>query len=326
MAKPLISIIIPAYNRADLIVETLDSVSKQSFQDWECLVVDDGSEDDTVHVVQQFMENDKRFRFFKRPDEFKNGGSGAKNYGIQQSEGKYLMFLDSDDLYDVNFVEEQVKKISGEPETTICFSKYYTFRQDVSDAKKENPRFFRDFPDVNDYVKYYCLNGYAFYTACLIAAKTLVEKAGGWNEDLTINDDGEFLINVALTAKKILFTENATVYYRVNPSGKMLYEYPEKADHILDSLKLISNHIMSRADFENKPAYCATLFVHLKFLYPDNKEVWQKADQEIEHLGGKHFYIHDDALFNSIWKVFGLSSAFLYRRIRNYSRKHLKTA
>ena len=153
MAKPLISIIIPAYNRADLIVETLDSVSKQSFQDWECLVVDDGSEDDTVHVVQQFMENDKRFRFFKRPDEFKNGGSGAKNYGIQQSEGKYLMFLDSDDLYDVNFVEEQVKKISGKPETTICFSKYYTFRQDVSDAKKENPGFFRDFPDVNDYVK-----------------------------------------------------------------------------------------------------------------------------------------------------------------------------
>ena len=81
---------------------------------------------------------------------------------------------------------------------------------------------------------------------------------------------------------------------------------------------------LGRTDFPEKSAYCATLFVHLKFLYPDNKEVWEKTDEEIKHLGGKHFYIHDDVLFNFVWKTVGLKAAFFYRRVKNYTRKHLK--
>ena len=324
MSNPLVSIIIPTYNRADLISETLDSVLYQSVQDWECIIVDDGSEDETFNVVQQYALKDKRFRLYSRPDEFKSGGSGAKNYGIEVSKSNYIMFLDSDDLYDENFVGEQIKKISGEPETTICFSKYYTFHSNISKAKTGYAEYYRDFLNPDDYVKYYCLHGYAFYTACLIASRTLIEQVGGWNEELTINDDGEFLINVALASKKILFTKNAVVYYRVNPSGKMLLEYPEKADHIIDSLKSITKHILARSDFVDKEKYCASLFVHLKFLYPNDHSVWKKTDQEITQLGGKFYYFHDERFFNHIWKITGLRSAFFYRRVRNFIKKHLK--
>jgi glycosyltransferase involved in cell wall biosynthesis len=98
MDNPLVSIIIPAYNRADLIGETLDSVLAQTYLNWECILVDDGSTDDTKAVVKQYVDKDARFILVERPNEHKPGGNGARNYGFNISKGKYIQWFDSDDL------------------------------------------------------------------------------------------------------------------------------------------------------------------------------------------------------------------------------------
>ncbi|WP_417559195.1 glycosyltransferase family 2 protein [Mesoflavibacter zeaxanthinifaciens] len=96
--NPLVSIIIPTYNRAHLIGETLDSVFAQTYQDWECIVVDDGSTDDTAAVMMAYIAKDSRFQYHHRPKDRLPGGNAARNYGFEVSVGEYIQWFDSDDL------------------------------------------------------------------------------------------------------------------------------------------------------------------------------------------------------------------------------------
>ena len=94
---PLVSVIIPTYNRAPLLKEAISSVRSQTFVDWELIVVDDGSEDDTAEVVLSFSKKDLRIRYFKNA--YQKGPAGARKYGIYLAKGDYIAFLDSDDLW-----------------------------------------------------------------------------------------------------------------------------------------------------------------------------------------------------------------------------------
>ncbi|WP_179315800.1 glycosyltransferase family 2 protein [Winogradskyella undariae] len=105
MTDPLVSIIIPTFNRAHLIGETLDSVLGQTYQNWECIVVDDGSTDATDELLSEYCNRDTRFQYYHRAKSFKAGGNGARNYGLELSKGEYIQWFDSDDLMMPNKIE-----------------------------------------------------------------------------------------------------------------------------------------------------------------------------------------------------------------------------
>lgn len=107
--QPLVSVIIPTYNRAHLIGETLDSVLAQTYQNWECIIVDDGSSDNAEEVVRSYVKKDSRFKYYHRPEEHLSGGNGARNYGFKMSQGEYVNWFDSDDLMVPEKLEEQLK-------------------------------------------------------------------------------------------------------------------------------------------------------------------------------------------------------------------------
>lgn len=98
MNKPLVSIIIPTFNRAHLIGETLDSVLAQTYQNWECIVVDDGSTDGTDALMAEYIAKDYRFQYFHRPKNKLKGANACRNYGFEKSKGVYIQWFDSDDL------------------------------------------------------------------------------------------------------------------------------------------------------------------------------------------------------------------------------------
>jgi glycosyltransferase involved in cell wall biosynthesis len=93
---PLVSVIIPTFNRAELIKDTLRSVEAQSYTNWECLVVDDGSTDNTFEVIQEFVNKDGRFKYLT--NKRTKGAQGARNTGLFESKGEFIQFLDSDDM------------------------------------------------------------------------------------------------------------------------------------------------------------------------------------------------------------------------------------
>lgn len=86
------------YNRVHFIVETLQTIINQSFVDWECLIIDDGGADDTIGVISPILDQDQRFLFYKRPDSYKKGLPGCRNYGLDLAKGEFVIFFDDDDI------------------------------------------------------------------------------------------------------------------------------------------------------------------------------------------------------------------------------------
>lgn len=97
MKQPLISIIIPTYKRVNLLIKTLESIILQSYSNWECLIIDDGSEKNEFEVIKNYIVVDKRFHLYKRPSTLPKGPSSCRNYGLLNSKGKYIQFFDDDD-------------------------------------------------------------------------------------------------------------------------------------------------------------------------------------------------------------------------------------
>lgn len=147
----MISILMPIYNRENLIIETLRSIVSQTYQDWECIIVDDGSTDATKKVVTQFIENDARFKLISRPDTYQKGPSSCRNFAFEISQGEYIQFFDSDDIMHKNHLLEKMNKIA-ENDGVICKLKLFegTFDNnlfDFSDQEdlKSSTSFFDDF-------------------------------------------------------------------------------------------------------------------------------------------------------------------------------------
>lgn len=139
--KPLVSIITPSYKSKDTIEQTYNSILSQTFSDWEWIVVDDCSDDGSFEYVQEITKNENRVKLLKAD---KNGGTAiARNIGLKNALGKYITFLDSDDLLDSNYLEEQLKFIKDNG--PIVSSGYRR------KAKKTCTDFF--VPDVVDYKK-----------------------------------------------------------------------------------------------------------------------------------------------------------------------------
>ncbi len=132
MTEPPVSIIIPNYNRADLIRETLDSVLAQSYTNWECLIVDDGSTDNSKEVIQKYVDRDKRFQLHKRPKDRLKGANACRNYGFELSKGEYINWFDSDDLMMPEKLERQIKKLhKSNNDFTICQTKVVDIEKNI---------------------------------------------------------------------------------------------------------------------------------------------------------------------------------------------------
>ena len=106
--QPLVSIIIPTFNRAHLIGETLDSVLAQTYQNWECLVVDDGSTDGTETLLNEYLTKDCRFIFITRPPTCIKGAPTCRNVGFKAAKGEYVWFFDSDDIIPISILQTRI--------------------------------------------------------------------------------------------------------------------------------------------------------------------------------------------------------------------------
>lgn len=124
MQKPLISIIVPCYNQAQYLPETLQSVFEQDYPNWECVIVNDGSPDNTEEVANEWCAKDPRFKYFRK----ENGGlSDARNYGIKHSEGKYILPLDSDDKISKDYTSEAIAVLENDPQVKLVYCRAMLF-------------------------------------------------------------------------------------------------------------------------------------------------------------------------------------------------------
>lgn len=119
---PTVSVITPAWNAAEFLRETIDSVRAQTFTDWELVLVDDGSTDDTVAIVESYRALDPRVRLVRQPN---SGPSTARNHGMRVAVGEFFAFLDSDDTWHPTFLEAQLAVFAQHPETWLVTGNGY---------------------------------------------------------------------------------------------------------------------------------------------------------------------------------------------------------
>ena len=117
---PKISIITPAYNCEKYLSEAVESVLKQTWEDWELLIIDDCSKDKTYECMQKLARQDKRIRVFQ--NEHNSGSAATRNYGVRQATGEWVAFLDSDDLWREEKLEKQMAVIEKNPEASFLFT------------------------------------------------------------------------------------------------------------------------------------------------------------------------------------------------------------
>ncbi|RTZ09443.1 glycosyltransferase family 2 protein [Flavobacterium sp. GSP27] len=118
---PKVSIIMATYNRAEYILESLQSIQAQTFKDWECIIIDDGGTDNTAEILAPILKQNIRFKYFMRTSKYQKGLPGSRNYGLDLAQGDYVIFFDDDDIVHPQNLELCVKELSKQ---NVSFCRY----------------------------------------------------------------------------------------------------------------------------------------------------------------------------------------------------------
>lgn len=205
---PFFSVIIPLYNKAKFIEETLQSVLEQDFLDFEIIIIDDGSTDKSVEIVERF--SDSRISLIKQKN---RGVSVARNNGIAMSKGTYIALIDADDFWYSNHLRELKKQIKLFPDAGLYCNNYEVY---LSGHTKRNAKFNFDYNTecliVKDYFKASIINSVA-WTSAVAFTKTNFDAVGGFDVDLDTSEDLDLWIKLALR-HQISFNPSLTMSYK----------------------------------------------------------------------------------------------------------------
>lgn len=200
--NPKVSIIIPTFNRARLIGETLDSIITQTYKNWECIVVDDRSSDNSIDILKEFSKKDSRIKFFERPNYKTKGANACRNYGYELSEGQYVKWFDSDDIMKPNFIESQVSKlINSSYDFVACLSDTFQERNKIINVNKVNRKI------KHHIITSYLVKNHYFLTGSPLWKKEFLESFSyHFNESLKNCDESDFHFRVIIKNPKYLYT------------------------------------------------------------------------------------------------------------------------
>lgn len=236
MNNPLVSIIIPTYNRAHLINETLDSILAQTYSIWECLIIDDGSSDCSDKVVGEYLKKDLRFKYYKRPLTKLKGANSCRNYGFELSKGDLIKWFDSDDIMLPDHLEIACDKLIND-NFDFVITETLNFDHDTNEFLGKQFNF-----DKNEAVvtaENFALNRIGWMTVDFLGTRKIVENIK-FNEDIFYGDEYNFFIKLLHQPFKGCFL-NKTVTHRRIHSGSITIKSLEnikKKNIVISILKI----------------------------------------------------------------------------------------
>lgn len=118
---PLVSLIIPVFNRADILSETIESILNQDLSSWELILVDDGSTDNSLEVAGRYAEKEERISYYSRPSNMPKGANSCRNFGFTKAVGTFVKWVDSDDLLTPQALSLQLAVMTGDANIKVCF-------------------------------------------------------------------------------------------------------------------------------------------------------------------------------------------------------------
>lgn len=282
--KPLVSILIPAYNAGEWLAETLRSAVAQTWERKEIIVVDDGSKDRTAAIAREFEAQGVRVYTQKN-----QGAAAARNTAYSLSQGDYIQWLDADDLLSPEKIEKQMLAVEGSTDSKILLSSEWgMFLYRPERAKFIPTALWCDLSRVDWLVRKLSNNVY-MQTASWLVSRELTEAAGPWDTRLLGDDDGEYFCRVLMASHGVRFVPGAKVYYRSAGSGSLSYigASNKKRDAQWLSMKLHIGYVRSLEDSRRVRAACVTFLQNwMVFFYPERLDLFDEAAQLARELGG----------------------------------------
>lgn len=212
--QPLVSILIPAYNSARWLPETLASVSRQTWINIETVVVDDGSRDDTYTVAKRFES--ARVKVVRQENA---GASGARNRALALAQGDYIQWLDADDLLAPDKIERQVRvALQSENDRLLLAGNWAYFYHRPHRAIFRETALCENLTP-KEWLRRKLYSNLHMQTATWLVSRRLTDEAGPWDPSLMSDDDGEYFCRVLLRSEAVRFVQYAHVYYRIAGAG-----------------------------------------------------------------------------------------------------------
>ena len=238
----LVSIIIPCYNQAGFVEETLLSVFNQEYSDWECLLIDDGSTDNTAEILKEWTKKDNRFSYYKKEN---SGVSAARNFGLGKAKGDFIQFLDADDLVAADKLSNSVDAIQKHTVDIVC-SNYLMFSNSIANAL--SPFSHLEKFEFNFYnLARYWNDGFTVPIHCWFFKAALFEDIQ-FPEDLTAQEDWVVWMRIFQNSPKTYYIPKHLAFYRINPDGRT-----NTSDFFKETLQAVNymKHYVSDADFQS---------------------------------------------------------------------------
>jgi glycosyltransferase involved in cell wall biosynthesis len=295
LSKPLVSVLIPCYNAAKYIGETLESVFRQTWQSLEVIVVDDGSKDNSADVVRSFI--DPRIKLIQQTNK---GSAAARNTCLSQLTGNFVQYLDADDLLAPDKIEVQMNRLANAPQS-VASAKWARFYTSPNEAKFVPELVWRDLDPLNWLVESRSDGLDMMQPGIWLIPTSIVKAAGPWREDLSLDDDAEYFTRVLLATNRVLFCAGARCYYRSGLAGSLSgRKSPAAWASQVRVLELCESYVRAREDSERVRRGFALSWQHVAHAcYPYDRRTARYAlrraralhDVAIRPDGGPTFHV-----------------------------------
>jgi len=213
MTQNLISVIIPCYNRAQLIIKSVDSVLNQTYKNIELIVVDDGSTDNSLQVLEAIREKDNRVKVISQENK---GPYPARNRGLKEARGEFIAFLDSDDTWDSAFLEKLHKALLDNPDAALAYCGW----QNIGLPGGRDEPFIPPDYEKQDKIEIF-LKGNRWPIHAALVRKKTIDELGGFDETFFSVEDYYLWMRIAILNKIVLVPEVLAYYYHHHDTGQI---------------------------------------------------------------------------------------------------------
>jgi glycosyltransferase involved in cell wall biosynthesis len=282
--KPLVSILIAAYNAEEWIGYTLESAVGQTWPHKEIIVVDDGSTDGTAEIARGFASRGVTVVSTK------NGGlCAALNCAYRLSHGDYIQFLDADDLLALDKIERQLAALTESDSKRILLSSPWApFYFRTRHARFVRNSVWEDLPPVEWLLRKLGENLH-MQNATWLVSRELAEAAGPWDEDLHYDQDGDYFSRVLLASERTRFVRETGIFYRITGTNRISYigNSDKKKESLLRSMRLHIQYLRSLEDSERVRKACVTYLQNWYHnFYPERPDLVEELQKMAAELNG----------------------------------------
>jgi len=252
-----ISIITPNYNYANYIGYTIESIIEQDYKNWELIIVDDGSTDNGLAIVKNYIKNDNRIILLENTINL--GAAKTRNKAVDIAKGRFIAFLDSDDLWLPIFIEKQLKLIKKD-NFTLCYTGGYLIDENSKEIGSFLPKYNNGFIFKN------MLRRYEINNQSVMIKREVFRK---FNEDITIGEDYNLFMEIVLN-NKVCNIKEKLIKYRVHGSSITKSHKKDLSEGTLFTLSELNNKYSIFYKHPLSYIYCWLKAIRFKFWMSEN--------------------------------------------------------